>query len=413
MTVFVHRMGRRVRGLKTLIELYDNEAIENILAPIAIHPERVIYLWDESVNGMVDGNREGGIRRFLNGQKPVSSAIFYEIESAELADIRKELEAILGRYEDCVIDFTGGSGILFFAVSMYASEHHVPSFFIDFSSKKMVNLFGCEELAREFKMPPLTSKELFRITGGSVYRYGNFEDKWKEETFQQEVKTVWELYFQSPDLWNAQMEYIEYIDGHYGNPSSSLAITAPCMINAYKKMYRNNETLLDEWRKIGILQYTRTQQNMLHILFKDESIKRCVTNMKSSLLLYLYSTACSANVFDEVRISLMVDSDEISRQYHNAASKIDLLLMKDIVPVFVKCTVNAPTRQDLEGLYMQARKFGGRLSKMVIVTLKDVRYAHPATAESARSLGIEILDRFDHPQRNLLKELCWIASQNG
>ena len=137
------------------------------------------------------------------------------------------------------------------------------------------------------------------------------------------------------------------------------------MINAYNKIYRNNETLLDQWRKIGILQYAKTQQNMLHILFKDESIKRCVTNMKSSLLLYLYSTACSANVFDEVRISLMVDSDEISRQYHNAASKIDLLLMKDIVPVFVKCTVNTPTRQDLEGLYMQARKFGGRLSKMV------------------------------------------------
>ena len=59
---------------------------------------------------------------------------------------------------------------------------------------------------------------------------------------------------------------------------------------------------------------------------------------------------------------------------------------------------------------MQARKFGGRLSKMLIVTTKDVRYAHPATAESARSLGIEVLDRYDLPQKNFLKQLEWIAN---
>lgn len=396
--------------MKTLIELYDNEAIENILAPIAIHPERVIYLWDESVNGMVDGNREGGIRRFLNSQKPVSSAIFYEIESTELADIRKELEKILGQYEDCVIDFTGGSGILFFAVSMYARDHHTPGFFIDFSSRKMVDLFGCEKLTREFQMPSLTSKELFRITGGSVYRYGNFEETWKEEQFQDDIRKVWDLYLQNPDSWHNQMEYLEYVNEHYGNPSSSLAILAPTMINAYKRMYKTDGRLLEEWKKIGILQYFYTENNRVHILFKNDAIKRCVTKMKSSLLLYMYAMAMSSGLFDEVRISLMVDSDEISRQYHNVASKIDLLLMKGIIPIFVKCTVNAPTRQDLEGLYMQARKFGGRLSKMLIVTTKDVRYAHPATAESARSLGIEVLDRYDLPQKNFLKQLEWIAN---
>ena len=55
---------------------------------------------------------------------------------------------------------------------------------------------------------------------------------------------------------------------------------------------------------------------MIHIMFKNDAIKRCVTKMKSSLLLYLYALAKSADFFDEVRISLMVDSDEISRQYH-------------------------------------------------------------------------------------------------
>lgn len=397
--------------MKTLIELYDNEAIENILAPITIHPERVIYLWDESVNGLVDGNREGGIRRFLNSQKPVSSAIFYEIESTELVDIRSELEKILSQYEDCVIDFTGGSGILFFAVSMYAKDHHTPGFFIDFSSRKMVDLFGCEKLTREFKMPSLTSKELFRITGGSVYRYGNFEEVWKEKEFQEDVQNVWRLYFQSPDSWHNQMEYLEYVNEHYENEASPLAILAPSMVNAYNRMYKNNRNHLEEWKEIGILRYFYTENNMIHILFKNDAIKRCMTKLKSSFLLYLYALAKSTDIFDEVRISLMVDSDEISRQYHNVASKIDLLLMKGIVPIFVKCTVDAPTRQDLEGLYMQARKFGGRLSKMLIVTTKDVRYAHPATAESARSLGIEMLDRYDLPQKNFLKQLYWIANQ--
>lgn len=398
--------------MKTLIELYDNEAIENILAPIAIHPERVIYLWDESVNGLVDGNREGGIRRFLNSQKPVLSAIFYEIESSELKDIGKELEGILSRYEDCVIDFTGGSGILFFALSMYAKDHHIPSFFIDFSTGKMVNLFGCERLTREFQIPSLTSKELFRITGGSMYRYGNFEDVWKEEEFQDDIRKVWKLYFQDPDHWHNQMEYLEYANEQYGSSSSALTILAPATVNIHNRVYQNNRKLLEEWKRIGILRYCYTENDMIHIMFKNDAIKRCVTKMKSSLLLYLYALAKSADFFDEVRISLMVDSDEISRQYHNIASKIDLLLMKGIIPVFVKCTIDVPTRQDLEGLYMQARKFGGRLSKMLLVTTKDLRYAHPAIAEGARSLGIEVVDRYDLPQKNFLSQLYWIVNRN-
>lgn len=395
----------------TLIELYDSEAIENILAPIAIHPEQVIYLWDRSVNGLVDGNREDGIRRFLNSQKPVSSAIFYEIESTELADIKRELDTILSRYQNCVIDFTGGSGILFFAISMYARDHDTPGFFIDFSSRKMVDLFGCEKLTREFSMPSLTSKELFCITGGSVYRYGSFEEAWKEDAFQNNIRKVWDLYFRNPDSWHSQMEYLEYVNEHYGDSSSSLAILAPTVINAYKRMYQNDGRLLEAWKRIGILDYGYTENHMVHILFKNDAMKRCLTRMKSSLLLYIYALVMSAGIFDEVRISLMVDSDVISRQYHNVASKIDLLLMKGIVPVFVKCIVDAPTRQDLEGLYMQARKFGGRLSRMLIVTTKDVRYAHPATAESARSLGIEVLDRYDLPQKNFLRQLYWIANQ--
>lgn len=396
--------------MKTLIELYDNEAIENILAPITIHPERVIYLWDESVNGLVDGNREGGIRRFLNSQNPVSSAIFYEIMSTELKDIRKELENILSEYEDCVIDFTGGSGILFFAVSMYAREHHTPGFFIDFSSRRMVDLFGCEKLTREFQMPSLTSKELFRITGGSVYRYGNFEEIWKEREFQQDIRNVWRLYFHDPEGWYSQMEYLQYVNEHY-DKGTSLVIQAPEMINTYKRLYRNNRTLLAELEKIGIIRFSYTENTMIHIQFKNDAIKRCITKIKSSLLLYLYASIVPINIFDEVRISLMVDSDEISRQYHNVASKIDLLLIKGIIPIFVKCIIDVPTRQDLEGLYMQARKFGGRLSKMLIVCPKDVRYAHPATAESARSLGIDVLDRYDLPQENFLKQMQWIADQ--
>ena len=360
----------------------------------------------------MDGNREGGIRRFLNSQKPVLSAIFYEIESSELKDIGKELEGILSRYEDCVIDFTGGSGILFFALSMYAKDHHIPSFFIDFSTGKMVNLFGCERLTREFQIPSLTSKELFRITGGSMYRYGNFEDIWKEEEFQDDIRKVWKLYFQDPDHWHDQMEYLEYANEQYGSSSSALTILAPATVNIHNRVYQNNRKLLEEWKRIGIVRYCYTENDMIHIMFKNDAIKRCVTKMKSSLLLYLYALAKSADFFDEVRISLMVDSDEISRQYHNIASKIDLLLMKGIIPVFVKCTIDVPTRQDLEGLYMQARKFGGRLSKMLLVTTKDLRYAHPAIAEGARSLGIEVVDRYDLPQKNFLSQLYWIVNRN-
>ena len=132
--------------MKTLVELFDKEPVENIYTAVAFRPERVIYIGDAR---LMTAERQENIRRFFGQEKLEAKLHFYSIRTDDVSQIQTVLEEITGRYDDCVCDVTGGTDLLLVSAGMLCARKKIPVLF--------------------FKV-----ENLMALAGGSFIRHGHY-----------------------------------------------------------------------------------------------------------------------------------------------------------------------------------------------------------------------------------------------
>ena len=95
--------------METLIELYDERAIENILAPDMFHPQRIIYLCPGEI--AQDRKRQEKLKAFFRRRGWTPELVFMETSLFKADRILRQLLAIGEKYPDCALDVTGGSDV--------------------------------------------------------------------------------------------------------------------------------------------------------------------------------------------------------------------------------------------------------------------------------------------------------------
>ena len=104
--------------MNTLIELYDERAIENILAPDMFRPRRIVYLCPGEI--AQDRTRQETLAAFFRRRGWEPELIFVETSLFKADRILRQLFTIGERFPDCAIDITGGSDAALFAAGMFA-----------------------------------------------------------------------------------------------------------------------------------------------------------------------------------------------------------------------------------------------------------------------------------------------------
>ena len=112
--------------MNTLIELYDERAIENILAPDMFRPRRIVYLCPGEI--AQDRTRQETLAAFFRRRGWEPELIFVETSLFKADRILRQLFTIGERFPDCAIDVTGGSDAALFAAGMFAAKKGVPAF---------------------------------------------------------------------------------------------------------------------------------------------------------------------------------------------------------------------------------------------------------------------------------------------
>ena len=102
--------------MNTLIELYDERAIENILAPDMFRPRRIVYLCPDEI--AQDRTRQETLAAFFRRRGWEPELIFVETSLFKADRILRQLFTIGERFPDCAIDITGGSDAALFAAGM-------------------------------------------------------------------------------------------------------------------------------------------------------------------------------------------------------------------------------------------------------------------------------------------------------
>ena len=99
--------------MDTLIELYDERAIENDLAADMFRPQRIVYLCPTEV--AQSREHQERIADYIRHRGWNPELIFLEASLYKVDRILRQLLTISEKYPDCAMDVTGGSDAELFA----------------------------------------------------------------------------------------------------------------------------------------------------------------------------------------------------------------------------------------------------------------------------------------------------------
>ena len=152
--------------METLIELYDERAIENILAPEMFRPKRVVYLCPGEI--AQNRKRQEALRAFFQNRGWDPELIFMETSLFKSDRILRQLVSVSEKYPDCAVDVTGGSDAALFAAGMFSAQTGAPAFtysrkkncFYDISGAAFADNLNCTL--------SYSVDDFFRMAGGTL-----------------------------------------------------------------------------------------------------------------------------------------------------------------------------------------------------------------------------------------------------
>ena len=152
--------------MNTLIELYDDRANENILAPDMFRPQRIVYLCPAEI--AQDKSRQEKIRAFFLRRGWEPELIFLESSLFKAERILRQLLSISEKYPDCALDVTGGSDAALFASGMFASQTGVPAFTSSRKQTRFYNISGAPFADNLSCNLSYSVEEFFLMAGGTL-----------------------------------------------------------------------------------------------------------------------------------------------------------------------------------------------------------------------------------------------------
>lgn len=385
--------------MKTLIELYDERPIENVLASEVFQPERTVFLCPAEI--AQNQTVRNQMTRFFEKCIPGTETIFMESSPYNTDKLLKQLQKVVSEYEDCVIDITGGTDAALFACGKLCAITDVPAF--TYSRKR--NCFYDIHKApfSDGSLPCMvqhTVEDCFLMAGGAL-RMGRVDNRILKG-YLKTIDPFFELYMKYRKEWNDAVTYMQRVSQNKKEEPVSLHVDAPVKFrDTYRKIRKAPKELLKDLAGIGFLNNLDIGDEQVSFDFRDLQIRTWLRDVGSVLELYIWKACVDSSVFNDVMTSAIVDWEGDYKR-DNVTNEIDVMAMLGIVPLFISCKTCDITTEALNELAVLKDRFGGKGAKAIIVTAENCR---TITRHRATELGIEVIDLEDLQVGNVRKQI--------
>ena len=367
--------------MKTLIEIFDDRPLENVLAVEVFKPETVVYLCPSEVaqNKALQHTVSG----FLSSRGLGCECVFLESSLLNASKIEKQLRGILEKYEDCVIDITGGSDAALFAAGFVCSEQSVPVFTY---SRKKGSFFNIMNAPFAENLPcsiEYSVKDFFSMAGGSLQQ-GRVDNSVLCH-YLDIIDPFFKAYLNNRRNWVSVVSYIQQVS----QKSICLDIEAPYEVKCSRgKTVKADEKALRSLQDAGLISNLKFEKgSRVSFTFRDEQVRTWLRDTGAVLELYTYKQCLDCGVFNDVVTSAVVDWGGNSSDC--VVNEIDVIAVKGTVPLFISCKVCEADTDALNELAILSRRFGGNGARSMLITTKTCRNI---TKNRAAKLGITIVD---------------------
>ncbi|GAA6506711.1 hypothetical protein K350107B32_31040 [Agathobaculum butyriciproducens] len=372
--------------MNTLIELYDERAIENILAPDMFHPRRIIYLCPREV--LRDHTRQQKLAAFYRKRGWEPELIFVGTSLFEADRILRQLFTIEEKYPDCAIDITGGSDAALFAAGMFAARKGVPAFTYSRRKNRFYDISGAD-FADDLYCDLTYSIEDFFLMAGGTLLPGRVDNHILSQ-YLPYFDPFFSCFLRFRHEWPTIISYIQRISPAEYGQIPPLDITGSYTVKGERGSRNSaNEDALQELAQIGFIQdLTIIPDQQVSFRFRDVHTRAWLRDVGSVLELHTYKACVDAAIFHDVISSAVVRWDDVLG-HGSVLNEIDVMAARGVIPLFLSCKACDIKTEALNELAILRDRFGGKGAKAVIVTTES---CNAAARHRAAQLGIAVID---------------------
>lgn len=385
--------------MNTLIELYDERAIENILAPDMFRPQRVIYLCPGEV--ACDRERQEKLRSFYRRRGWEPELIFMEVSLFKADNILRQLLAIGGKYPDCALDVTGGSDAALFAAGMFAARTGVPAFTYSRKRNRFYDISGAA-FADDLDCTLSYSVEEFFLMAGGTLLPGRV-DNGVLARYLKDFDPFFDCFLRFRRDWTDIVSYIQRISPAEYGQTPPMSVQGKYTVKGERGSRNSaNEDALKAFEKIGFIRELRiVSGESVSFRFRDANTRAWLRDVGSVLELYTYKACMDAGIFNDVISSAVVRWDDVLG-HGSVSNEIDVMAARGVVPLFISCKTCDVKTEALNELAILRDRFGGKGAKATIVTTE---FCNAAARHRAAQLGIAVIDLEELRSDRLIQRL--------
>lgn len=408
----------------TIIELFDNAPINNIIGALTLRPDKIIYIGSFSANTF-NGKKNPILRKYLDRKGLNSTVIEYvHIRRDSLINIVDTLEEIYAENTDCRfnVEITGGEDLTLVAIGVLCQRHPELQFLrINSRTHKITSysLLQSEEPVKSHVQFYNTVEDNIILHEAEIINSNGSDSlecaEWQfTEDFTAALGILWEISCRGI----ADVDYTEYYpDYSYPNVWNRVTTTlmlfenfceTDCLFKIPEDRFRSLTEKYCDFDLFNLYLRTFMDENIItvysedgyiYIQFENEQLKNCLTKSGSVLELKTY-LACREMLNGnngDVRTGVTIywgNENSCSQYDANTINEVDVMATHGVVPYFISCKNGKFSADELYKLYSVGERFGTGYSVKIVVTA-DINFALKEQKElilhRAADMGVKII----------------------
>lgn len=374
--------------MSTLIELYDERPIENVLATEVFRPERTVFLCPPEIAH--DKKMQKKLAEYFAHQGLKTKLEFLESSLFYTNKVLKQLRSTVLQYGDCMLDITGGTDAALFACGQLCAEMNIPAFTYSRRKNCFYNIQNAEFAENKRCDVKHNVEDCFLMAGGAM-RGGRVNNSILSG-YMDRFDAFFRIYLKYRTQWTKFVQYIQKTSQGKEGEKPALKVDADFTVKGERNARIDApKSCLYDLEKIGFLSDVEVCSEHVSYTFRDCQIRTWLRDIGSVLELYIYKACIDTGIFNDVYTSAVVDWEGDFRR-DNVTNEIDVMAMQGTLPAFISCKTCSVTTEALNELAILRDRFGGNGAKAAIVTTQQCR---SITRHRASELNIDVIDLND------------------
>ena len=380
--------------MKTLIELYDERPLDNVLSAEMFRPERTVYICPNQI--AQDGAMRGSLERYFRERGVDTACEFVPVDMTNPREIAHQLLDCLERFPEPALDISGGTDSALFAAGLAAAVTDVPVF--TYSRKK--NMFFEITNAPFARNVPcsvrLRCSDCFLMAGGEMLP--GREDNNQLRSALLDAKALWWVYVSYRSCWHKIITYIQRLSQPY---EKELLAEGGRTVKAERGTVSVNEDALKELEEVGLIHDLSIGEDRVRFSFKNALVRFWLRDVGSALETCVFAACVQSGFFDDVCLSAVANWHYGPKGSGSVTNEIDVMAVKSVRPLFISCKATDIKTEALNELAILRDRFGGEGSYAAIVTTRMSEKNSLSMRNRAQELGIRVfsVQSFEDPEK--------------